>query len=337
MDDRRMRVLILAPFSGGALARLRESAEAVHESWLATGVLQDPEELGARLEREGFDAVVVEGDFLFVETFDAAPGLRFAGICRAATNQVDVDAATQRGVVVVNTPGRNANGVAELTLGLMLSLARRVSEADRYVRGRKWESPIAPLTDLRGIELAGRTVGIVGLGAIGRQVARLCCSVGMHVLAYDPLVPPRDAEAAGAVRVELDDLVGAADFVTLHCPAPLDGRPVLDAARIGRMRPGACLVNTASEALVDTDAVTAALQTGRLGGAAFDVFETTPIEPSHPLLQHDNAVLTPHIGGATDETIERHSEMMVDDLLRFAAGERPLNPVNPDVWERRRA
>jgi len=332
-----MRVLILAPFSAGALARLRESADALHENWLETGVLQDPEDLGTRLDREGFDAVVVEGDFLFAETFDGAPRLRFAGICRSATNQVDVDAATERGIVVVNTPGRNANGVAELALGLMFSLARRVAEADRYVRARRWESPLAAYTGLRGAELAGRTVGIVGLGAIGRQVARLCRAVGMHVLAHDPLVPPGDAEAAGAVWVDLDTLVESADFVTLHCPAPVDGKPLLDSGRVGRMRPGACLVNTASEALVDTKAVTGALRDGRLGGAAFDVFETTPIEPSHPLLELDNTVLTPHIGGATEETVERHSEMMVDDLLRFAVGERPLNLVNPEVWERRRA
>jgi len=331
-----MRVLILAPFSAGALARLREPAEAVHESWLETGALQDPEELGARLDREGFDAVVVEGDFLFGETFDAAPGLRFAGICRAATNQVDVDAATERGIAVVNTPGRNANSVAELALGLMFSLARRVPEADRYVRGRRWESPLGPYTGLRGVELAGRTVGIVGLGAIGRQVAKVCRAVGMRVLAHDPLVPLQDAEAAGAVWVDLDVLVESADFVTLHCPPPQDGEPLLDSGRIDRMRPGAYLVNTASEALVDTKAVTAALRAGRLGGAAFDVFETTPIEPSHPLLELDNVVLTPHIGGATGETVTRHSEMMVDDLLRFATGERPLNLVNPEVWERRR-
>ena len=176
-----MRVLILAPFSDGALKRLQLSADAVHESWLAAGALQDPEELGARLSRERFDAVVVEGDFLFGETFDAAPDLRFAGICRAATNQIDVQAATERGVLVVNTPGRNANAVAELVLGLMLSLARRVPEADRYVRGRQWDSPTAPYTSLRGRELGGRTAGIVSLGAIGRRVAELCGAVG-HLL-----------------------------------------------------------------------------------------------------------------------------------------------------------
>lgn len=332
-----MRVLILAPFSPLALARLRESAKAVHESWLETRVLQDPEFLGARLEREGFDAVVVEGDFLFGETFDAAPGLRFAGICRAATNQVEVEAATERGVLVVNTPGRNATAVAELTIGLMFSLARRVPEADRYVRGRKWESPLDPYTSLRGVELAGRTVGIVGLGAIGRQVAKLCRALAMHVLAYDPLVPGPDTESAGAAWADLDNLIESSDFVTLHCPPSQDGTPMLDSARIDRMRPGAFLVNTASEALVDTKAVAAALRTGRLGGAAFDVFETTPVQPSHPLLELDNVVLTPHIGGATDETVERHSQMMVDDLLRFAAGNRPINLVNPEAWEGRRA
>jgi len=331
-----VRVLILAPFADGPLEELREEAEVVVESWLETGLVQDPEQLGARLHRERFDGVVVEADFLVSETFDAAPRLKFAGVCRSATNQVEVDAATAKGVVVVNTPGRNAIAVAEHTLGLMLAVARRTAESDRFMRGRKWDLPSGPYRDLRGVELNGKVAGVVGLGAVGRRVAALCNAFAMHVLAYDPFVTPVQSEKAGAVWSSLDMLLESADFVTLHAPPHADGAPLLNAARIGSMKQGAVLVNTASAELVDDVALAEALRTGRLRGAGIDVFRSHPVEPSHPLLDIENAVLTPHIGGATDGTIERYSAAMAVDLIRFKSGEKPLHMVNGDVWEHRR-
>jgi D-3-phosphoglycerate dehydrogenase len=332
-----MRALILAPFAQESLAALREAGiEPVHESWLDAGELQDPEELGARIAREDFDAAIVEADFLLAETFNAAPGLRFGGICRAALNQVDVEAATESGIVVVNTPGRNAGAVAEMTMALMLAVARRVAEADRYVRGGKWESPVGPYNDLRGSELGGKTVGIVGLGAIGRRVAELCNAFGMNVLAYDPFVTPAQADRLKATWTELDFMLEVADFVTLHAPTAEDGPPLLNAARISRMKRGAALVNTAAAELVDQDALADALSAGKLSGAGLDIFPTHPVEPSYPLLGMPNVVMTPHIGGATEDTVARHSAMMAEDLIRFARGERPHNLVNPEVWERRR-
>jgi D-3-phosphoglycerate dehydrogenase len=332
-----MRVLILAPFAEHILAELHDAGvETVHENWLDSGELQDPEQLGARLARENFGAVIVEADFLLPETFNAAPNLRFAGICRAAVNQVDVKAATEHGIVVVNTPGRNAGAVAEMTMALMLALSRRVAEADRYVRGRKWESPVAPYTALRGSELGGKVAGIIGLGAIGRRVAELCNAFGMNVLAFDPLVKPPQADRLKTTWAELDFLLEVADFVTLHAPPPANGTPLLNAARIARMKQGAVLINTASAELVAQDALAEALRSGRLAGAGLDIFPTHPVEPSYPLLDMPNVVLTPHIGGATEDTILRHSAAMTDDLLRFMRGEKPVNLVNPEVWERRR-
>lgn len=332
-----MRALILAPFAKEALDTLRDSGiETVHESWLDSGDLQDPEELGARIAAEDFEALIVEADFLLPETFDAAQGLRFGGICRAALNQVDVDGATERGVALVNTPGRNAAAVAEMTMALMLAVTRRVAEADRYVRGRKWESPIGPYNDLRGGELGGKVAGIVGLGAIGRRVAELCNAFGMNVLAYDPFVTPAQADRLKATWTELDFMLEVADFVTLHAPPADDDEPLLDAARIDRMKHGAVLINTASAELVDQRSLTEALRSGKLSGAGLDIFPTHPVEPTYPLLDMPNVVLTPHIGGATDDTIARHSAMMAEDLIRFARGEKPLNLVNPEVWERRR-
>ena len=329
-----MRVLILAPFAEESLARLQAAGiTAVHENWLDSGDLQDPELLGTRLNDEGFDAVVVEADFLFAETFDAAPGLKFAGICRAATNQVDVGAATQRGITVVNTPGRNAAGVAELTLGLMLAAARRIAELDRYVRGRNWDSPTAPYRELRGTELGGKTVGIVGLGAIGRQVAGLCNAFGMKAIGHDPNVRSEKAEQIGVTWVGLDLLLKRANFVTLHAPPAEDGTFLLDAKRLASMKRGAILINTASAELVDEAALVDALSTHRLMAAGIDIFPTHPVDPDSPLLDLPNVVLTPHVGGATEDTIRRHSASMADDLIRFASGNKPVNLVNPNAWE----
>lgn len=332
-----MRALILAPFAKQSLQELNECGfETVHESWLDSDELQDPEELGHRLYAENFDAVIVEADFLFAETFDAAPNLKLAGICRSATNQVDVAAATERGIIVVNTPGRNANAVAEMAIALMLSAARRVAESDRYVRSEQWESPTEPYRSLRGVELKEKVAGIVGLGAIGRRVAELCNAFGMNVIGYDPFVSPARANGFNVTWTELDFLLENADFITLHAPPPEDGTALLTTERVAKLKPGAILINTASAELVDEAALIDALSHDRLSAAGIDIFPSHPVDPSHPLLKLPNVVLTPHIGGATDETIERHSAAITTDLLRFANGEKPINFVNEEVWERRR-
>lgn len=332
-----MRALILAPFSDDGIAALRKFARVVHEDWRLTGKMWDPRELGGRLDAESFDAVIVEHDFLFDETFEAAPSLKLAGICRAAVNQIDVEAASARGVAVINTPGRNANAVAELALALMFALARRVTEADSYVREGRWQSPADPYKSLRGSELSGKTVGIVGFGATGRRVAAICIAIGMQVLVHDPLVNPSAIRDAGADPRDLGELLSSADFVSLHAPPQPDGKPIIDAADLATMRASAFLVNTAAAELVNTDALAHALRSGRLAGAGYDVYETAPVEPTHPLLRIDRVILTPHIGGATDETIARHSRSIVEDLRRFSRGERPLNLVNQEAWEHRRA
>ena len=322
---RRPAALILAPFSADALERLEGRVDVTHESWMDTLRLQDPEELGLRLGDMGATALVVESDFVFDETLEAARALRFVGVCRAALNHVDVDAATGRGVVVVNTPGRNARAVAEHVLGLMLSLARRIPAADRYVREGRWRSPDEPYRLLRGVELGGRTLGLIGLGAIGRQVAALATALGMSVVAYDPYA----ANGADAEMTDLDSLLARSDFVATLAPLTAETTGMLDAGALSRVRPGAYLVMASGTAIAETDALLAALSDGRLAGAAADVFDTHPVAPDSPLLTSGRLVLTPHIAGATEETIARHSDMIASDLLRFLDGHVPQNAVNP--------
>ncbi|MEE9284565.1 MAG: NAD(P)-dependent oxidoreductase, partial [Dehalococcoidia bacterium] len=211
--------LILAPFSGPQLQRLRRAVRVAHESWLETGRLYDPDELARRLRDERIHFLVVEGDFVFEEMMDEAADLELIGVCRNALNHVDVDAATQRGVLVVNAPGRNAVAVAEMTLGMMLALARRIPQADCYVKSGRWADPVSGYQTFRGTELAGKTAGIVGLGAIGRLVAQRLAAMGMRLLAHDPYLTPETTEGLGVTLQSLEDLLAQSDYVVVHAPA----------------------------------------------------------------------------------------------------------------------
>ena len=327
-----MNTLVLAPFSDDGLARLAALGRVVYEPWTETRTLWDPEELGARLTDEGFGALAVEADFLFEELFDAAPGLRIAAICRGDLHHADLDAATERGIAIVRTPARNAQAVAEFAVAQMLALARHTSIGERYVREGQWEVPTDPYVRFRGRELAGATLGIVGFGAIGRAVARIAAGFGMRIVAYDPYVN----EAEGVEMTGLEALLAASDFVSMHVPDTPETMGMLNEARIAVMKPGAYLVNVTNSSVADRAALAAALVEGRLAGAALDVHEAHPIPPDSPFLGLSNVLLTPHIGGATQETIERHSAMVAEDFERFARGEQPLRLVNPEVWERLR-
>ena len=326
-----MRALILAPFSSEGLERLRARMEVFYEPWVETRRLWDPRELAARIREQRLAVVISEADFLVDDVFEAETPLRFIGICRNALNHVDVEAATARAILVVNTPGRNAPAVAEHTMGLMLALARRVPESHAYVKGGHWQDPVAPYITLRGTELNGKTLGIVGLGQIGRQVAKLARAFGMRVIATDPYAKP----VRGVAIVSLEELLRESDVVSLHAP-PSDKGPMLDATCLALMKPTAMLINTAALGLVDTQAFVEALRSKRLAGAALDVFDVAPLPSSSPFLQLDNVVLTPHLAGATDGTIRRYSETMAADILNFVARKRPLHLVNPEALRKRR-
>ena len=325
-----MRTLILAPFDPAQLDRLRAAMPVEYESWLDTRSLAHPEELAARIRASGVSILVVEADFVFEETMADAPALRLVGICRASTNQVDLEAATRHGVAVVNAPARNARAVAELSLGLMFALARRIPRAHTYVASGQWKNPVEPYASMRGAEMLGSSVGIIGLGAIGGELARICVALGMDVTAHDPFVsnPP-----PGVRMTSLECLASNSDFISVHLPATPATTGMIGAGVISRMKRSAFLVSCSDPSVIDRASLVNALESRRIAGAAFDVFDTHPIAPDNPLLGLDNVILTPHIGGATAETIQRHSRMIADDIFRFVRGERPVNLVNPEVWK----
>jgi D-3-phosphoglycerate dehydrogenase len=327
-----MKALVRAPFWPPALERLRKKLDVIYESWMDENKLLSTEEFIERIQGDDIGVVVVEADFISREIFEKATKLKFLGVCRADLAFVDIKAATERGIPVVNTPARNAAGVAELTVGLMLSLLRNIPQAHQMIISGSWVDPTAAYHSMRGTELGGKTVGIVGFGAIGRRVAKIVSAFDSSVLAYDPFLDPNIIKKAGARPVELDELMKESDIITLHASTTPEAMGLISAQRIALMKRTAYLINAANYFLLDNEAIIQALKEKRIAGAAFDVFETWPVRSDSPLLKMDNVVLTPHIGGATAETVVRYSTMIVDDVERFLKGERPVNLLNPQVW-----
>jgi D-3-phosphoglycerate dehydrogenase len=329
-----MKALILAPFWPAVLERLRKSLEVIYESWLETRRLLSSEEFIDRIQGQDIEIVVIEADVLSREVFEKAGKLKLVGACRGDVTHIDMAAATEHDVLVINTPARNATAVAELTLGLMLALVRSIPAAHQMVSSGGWVDPMAPYVSLRGTEVAGKTIGIVGFGAVGQRVARRLSAFETSILVYDPHVAAETIKELGAQPLELDALMEQSDLVTLHCSSVPETTGLISAQRIALMKPTAYLVNTASAYVVDNQALAEALKQRRIAGAAFDVYQTWPVKPEDPLLKLDNVILTPHIGGATEETVARHSQMIADDIQRFLAGQRPQNMLNPEVWEK---
>ena len=216
-----MKALILAPMTEEHLVRLNALMPATYESWADTRRLADPEELALRLTTEDFSVLAVEADFLPEELFQQACNLHLVAVCRNSLSHVDLVAATAHGVAVVHTPGRNAQAVAELTIGMMLTLARRITFLDAYVKEGRWEMPAEPYIQahLQSAELAGKTLGILGLGNIGSKVAQLACAFGMRVSAYDPYIKASSQECRNVtVCPTITELARDADYLSVHVP-----------------------------------------------------------------------------------------------------------------------
>lgn len=310
-------VLVSDPLSEAGLARLSSEPDV---QVTAPGTL----DRDALLESIGAaDALIVRsGTTVDVELLDRAERLRVVGRAGVGLDNIDVDAATERGVLVMNTPGANATATAEHAWALLLALCRRIPAADASVRRGEWERKA-----FVGTQLQGKTLGVVGLGRVGRLVARRGRGFGMKILAHDPFLSTEAADELRVELVDLDGLLADADVVTLHAPLTEETRGLIDADRIGRMKPGALLVNAARGGLVDETAVVDALEEGRLGGAAFDVYAHEPPEGS-PLLGRGDVVLTPHLGASTVEAQRDVSVQVVEQVLDALRQEDFRNAVN---------
>jgi D-3-phosphoglycerate dehydrogenase / 2-oxoglutarate reductase len=240
----------------------------------------------------------------------ANPGkLKIIGRAGVGVDNIDVKAATEKGVLVINTPQGNAAAAAELAIGLMFALARKIPQAAQSMKQGIWEKK-----KYMGSEIAGKTLGVIGLGNIGRQAAERGVGLKMNVIGYDPF-PPKELPA-GVKQVTLDELIAEADFITLHVPATAETKGLFSAATIAKMKKGAYLINCARGGIVDETALLAALQSGHLAGAALDVFSKEPPEPS-PLFQHESFLGVPHLGASTKEAQEKVAIELAEVFIGF--------------------
>lgn len=322
------RVLVADPLDAAGIEELQQAGVDVV---VRTGM--DRSELLARIGE--FDGLVVRSETrVDAETLEAGrPRLSVVGRAGVGVDNIDVEAATRLGIVVVNTPEANTVAAAEHTLALMLALARNVPWAHHALAvERRWDRH-----RFVGVQLSGKVLGLVGLGRIGTEVARRAQALGMTVLAHDPYVTPARAAQLGVERVELEALLERADFVSIHCPLTPHTRHLLDERRLARMRPGAFLINCARGGIVDEQALARALAGGMLGGAALDVYETEPLPPTSPLSGLGRVVMTPHLGASTKEAQSGAARAVAEEILRVLFGEMPRHAVNlpsvaPERW-----
>ncbi len=280
-----------------------------------------PERLAAILADH--DALIVRSATKVTADLLSRPGrLRVVGRAGTGVDNIDLDAATRAGVVVLNTPGGNSVAAAEHTFSLLLALARNVPQANRDLHEGRWERK-----KYMGVEVAGKTLGIVGLGRIGREVARRAQGFRMELLGYDPFVSREAAAAFGVRATGLEELVAQSDFVTLHLPVSAETRHLIDAPMLARFKQDARLINCARGGLVDEAALYAALERGRLGGAALDVFETEPPQDRR-LVEHPRVVATPHLGASTLEAQERVGTEIAAKIRDFLESGVILDAVN---------
>lgn len=252
-----------------------------------------------------------------------AQGQRLKGVLKhgVGTDNIDIAACTAAGLPVMNTPGANADAVAELAVGFMFALARNMAAGHSSVVSGGWDRQV-------GSQLGGKVLGIVGLGNIGKRLARLARGLGMRVIAADPCPDTAFAAEWQVEMAPLDDLLARADYVSLHVFGGPGNAALIDAERLARMRPEACLMNLSRGEVVDLDALAAALQAGRLGGAAIDAYATEPPDTSHPIFSHPRAVFMPHSGADTREAVENMGLMVVEDIKTLIAGRIPARCLN---------
>ena len=271
--------------------------------------------------------------FVTAELLARCPKLLCVSTSGAGYDTVDVDACSKAGIIVVNQAGMNAGAVAEHTLGMMLSLSKRIAECDRRLRRERGFAR----EELMGRDISGKVLGIVGIGHIGTRVARLADAFGMTVLAYDPYVDAKEVARRGARPVTLDELLAQSDVVSIHCPRNAETLGMIDARAFARMKNGAMLVTTARGGIVDEAALYAALQSRHLSGAGIDVWDREPPPLEHPLLTLDNVIATYHTAGVTVEARRNMAAQAAEQIVGLLKGGRPPRLVNPQVWPAYRA
>lgn len=308
----RPRILVCDPLDDGALDLLRQAARVDVQTSLA------PDELVAIID--GYDALVIHNSTTITsEVIEAGSTLRAIARAGVSYDNIDVDAATQNGVYVINAPGAATNAVAELTIGLILALLRQMPAANRSLKAGHWHRQ-----KLRGQQLSSQTLGVIGYGRIGREVARLARAFGAKVLAHTRTLRPMEH----AERIAFDRLLAESDIISLHAPLTDATRHLINRETIQQMRTGAYIINTSAGGLIDEAALLEALESGKIAGAGLDVFANEPPGDS-PLLRHPHVICTPRLGAHTAEVRRTAAMIAVQGLLAVLRGEPSEYVVNP--------
>lgn len=320
MDLHNCRVLVTATSFGKNDLSLKtylqeQVGEVVYNN---TGKPLNADQLAALLP--GIDGLIAGLDAINVEALRSADQLKVISRYGVGIDNVNLEAARKMNIIVTNTPGANSGSVAELALGLILSVYRHIPEAASAVRKGEWPR-------MNGISLEGKTVGIIGFGAIGRQLARRLSGFGCKLIAYDPFPDPECAAGIGVKLVELKELIPQADVISLHLPLSPDTHALVNQEFLSKMKPGAVLINTARGEIVDEQALYEALKRGHLCGAGLDAFNQEPPDPNNPILSLSNVIATPHIGAHTDAATNAMGWISLNDCLAVLRGEEPRHRV----------
>lgn len=285
------------------------------------------------IKSEGKDAELLAGLFVPVSSkvFDAMPNLRIAGVSRAGLENVNVQEATKRGILVFNIEGRNAEAVSDFAVGLMLSECRNIARAHFAIKNGQWRKTFSNSSWVP--ELKGKNVGIVGFGYIGRLVAQKLSGFGVNCLVFDPFVDRQDVLDAGCSFVDSETLFKDSDFITLHARMSESTKNMVGEKELALMKPTAYLINTARAGLVNEQALIAALQEKRIAGAGLDVFLDEPLTADSPFLTLDNVTLSTHVAGTTKEALTRSPGILMEDIGKLLKGEKPRFVINKEVLE----
>ncbi len=329
-----MKAFVTANLTPEVLNKLKSLMEVVYEPWVKTGEIYfDAKELAKKLE--GVDIFITETDDVKKKEFFELTNIKLLISCRGDPFNVNLKAATEKGLLVLNTPLRNVDAVADLTVCYILMLARKVQEVDRILHSKDFEVVdfedwLGYFEKFRGTELGGKTVGIIGLGQIGRRVVDRLRPFGVNCLIYDPYVPDEIAKEYGDI-VDIDFLVRNSDFITIHAAATDENDNLINENRINSMKKTAYLINTAKGSLIDYETLEEALKQKKIAGAALDVFPLEPIDEDNEFLKFNTTIVSPHIGGDTYEIIERQSEMLLNDIKLWLDNKNPNHIMNPEV------
>ncbi len=325
-----MKVLVTAPYNQECLQELENVfGEVIYRSWRDNGAAFKEEEVLSLLQEHDFDGLITEVDEVSEYVLREYSNLKFIGVCRANPVNVDVQFATAKNIPVFNTPARNAQAVAELFIGNIITFMRNTIPSNQWLKENNWVGKmLGPYLQFKGNELAGKTVGFVGFGAVGQTIANMIKHFPCHIQYYDPFVSEVDSTYAS---LSLEELFSTSDIVSIHLPVNDATKNLIDEDLLRMMKSEAIFVNTARSAVVDTDALINILTNEKIRGAILDVFDVEPpSEKDYQLIQLPNVLATPHIAGASYEVEDHHSVILNNGLIEWQKGNIPPNLFNKD-------